>query len=97
MKDMQAEDALLTPLMESHRLGQWFETALQRAKEDVEEEVNYENDDGMKMGDAEDALRQLEEAVRESEMQKGENRIHSVPRFKANGSLGGFRSSIKQY
>jgi nuclear pore complex protein Nup133 len=99
MKDMHAEDVLLTPYIESCRLDKWYQTALEQAKQDFEEEVNDENDDGRKMKGAEEALDEVERGIKESERRKAESLLHSKPmyRAKANGSLGSFRRSVKQY
>ncbi|KAN0108353.1 Non-repetitive/WGA-negative nucleoporin C-terminal domain containing protein [Hyaloscypha variabilis] len=99
IKDMQAEDALLAPYIESSRLDKWYQTALAQAKQDYAEEMNDENDDGRKMKEAEEALDQVERVIKESERKKAESLLHSTPRHKAktNGHLGGFRRSIKQY
>jgi nuclear pore complex protein Nup133 len=99
MKDMQAEDVLLTPYIESSRLDKWYQTALEQAKQDFEEEGNEETDDGRKMKEAEGALDEVERGIKESERRKAESLLHSKPRYKPkmNGSLGSFRRSIKQY
>jgi nuclear pore complex protein Nup133 len=99
MKDMQAEDDLLTPYIESSRLDKWYQTALEQAKQDFEEEVNEENDDGRKMKEAEEVLDEVERGIKESDRRKVENLLHSKPRYKPkmNGSLGSFRRSIKKY
>ncbi len=99
MKDMQAEDVLLIPYIESSRLDKWYETALTQAKQDYAEEVNDENDDGRKMKEAENALDQVERGIKESERKKAESLLHSKPRqtLKTNGHMGSFRRSFKQY
>ena len=99
MKDMQAEDAALTPLIESSRLDKWYQTALAQAKQDYADGVNEENDDGRKMKEAEEALEEVERGIKESERTKAENLLQSRSRSKTkmNGSLGSFRKSFKQY
>ena len=99
MKNMQAEDDALTPLIESSRLDKWYQTALAQAKQDYADEVNEVNDDGRKMKEAEEALEEVERGIKESERTKAENLLHSRSRSKTkmNGSLGSFRKSIKQY
>ncbi len=99
MKDMQAEDVALTPLIEFSRLDKWYQTALAQAKQDYADEVNEENDDGRKMKEAEEALEEVERGIKESERTKAENLLQSRSRSKTkvNGSLESFRKSIKQY
>ncbi len=99
MKDMQAEDVLLTPYIESCRLDQWYQTALAQAKQDFEEEMNDKNDDGRKMKEAEEALDGVERGIKETERKKAESLLHSKPRYRptTNGNLGNIRRSIKQY
>jgi nuclear pore complex protein Nup133 len=99
MKDMQAEDVLLTPFIKSCRLDKWYQTALVQAKQDYAEEVNDENDDGRKMKEAEETLKQVERGIKENERKKAESLLHAKPRhnLKANGHVGSFRRSIKQY
>ncbi len=99
MKDMEAEDILLTPYIESCRLEKWYQTTLGQAKQDFEREVNDENDGGRKMKEAEEALDEVERAIKESERRKAENLLHSKPRYRStlSGSLGSFRRSIKQF
>jgi nuclear pore complex protein Nup133 len=98
MKDMEAEDKMLTPLIESCRLDKWYQTALVQAKQDYAEEVNDENDEGHKMKEAEEALDQMERVIKESERKKADSLL-TRPRhnLKMNGHVGSFRKSIKQY
>ena len=99
MKDMQVEDAILTPFIESSRLAKWYQTALTQARQDYAEEVNAENDAGRKMKEAEEALDQRERVIKESERKKADRLLHSTPRHKAktNGNAGSFWQSVKQY
>jgi nuclear pore complex protein Nup133 len=67
LKDMQTEDNALKPYVEGSRLDQWYQSALDLAKEDFTREVDEETDDGGKMGDAAQDLEKIEKDITEKE------------------------------
>lgn len=64
---MQTEDNALKPYVEGSRLDQWYQTALDLAKEDFTAEVDEETDDGGRMRDAAQALEKIEKDITEKE------------------------------
>jgi nuclear pore complex protein Nup133 len=101
VRDMQVEDENLKPFIETSRLEKWYHAALELARDDFKLELDEQTDDGEKMKQAEKTLAEIEEGIKENEKRKAEGLLHSKPRYKlkskVSGSLGNFRSSIKQY
>ena len=101
LRDMQVEDGKLRPFIEKSRLEKWYHAALELARDDFKLELDEQTDDGEKMKQAEKALSEIEEGIKEDEERKAEGLLHSKPRYKlrskVSGGLGNFRSSIKQY
>jgi nuclear pore complex protein Nup133 len=100
MKDMEVEDDALKPYIATCRLDKWYQGALDLARQDYEEEIAEETDDGRRMKQVEDQLAQVEGDIAEKERAKAETLLHSKPRYKPKAKLNGstnFRASTKQY
>lgn len=100
--DMKSEDNALKPLREKCRLDRWFDTVLDKAKRDFEEELAEETKAGANMIDAGNGLYDIEKEIKATMKQNAEKKLHSKPRYqpskKMNGNVvGTFRSSVKQY
>ncbi|KAK0106968.1 hypothetical protein ONS95_003683 [Cadophora gregata] len=96
--DMQVEDDSLQ-LEDKNRLGDWYQTVLDKAKQDYETELAEETDDGKNMQQAQARLVLAEGEIREKELKRADALLHSKQRYrpkpKANGHLGKFRQSIR--
>lgn len=97
MRDMQAEDDALLPLIEQNRLDKWHHSVLELAKADFAKEVDEETDGGKLMQEAEEMLEETEKRIKSNETGRAETLLHSKPRYKPKAKLnGGLRASIKQ-
>lgn len=100
MNDMQVEDDLLKPFIQTSRLNKWYQGTLDLARQDYEEEMAEETSAGMRTKQAEEQLAQIEQAVAEKEREGASKRLHSKSKFKPMARLNGstnFRASIMQY
>ncbi|KAH7356516.1 Non-repetitive/WGA-negative nucleoporin C-terminal-domain-containing protein [Rhexocercosporidium sp. MPI-PUGE-AT-0058] len=86
--DMQAEDDLLE-LQGKHRLGQWYNTVLEKAKQDYEGVLAEETEDGKSMQDMEVLLAQIEAGIRTNEQSKADSLLHSKQRYKPKPKTNG--------
>lgn len=95
MGDMQAEDDSLA-LEGKHRLGQWYSTVLEQAKQDYETVLAEETDDGKSMQQMEALLAQIEGGIRANEQSKADSLLHSKQRYKPKPKTNGhLRQSIR--
>lgn len=99
MKEMQIEDDAMEPLREKYRLDIWYESILDAAKRDYEDELAEETEDGQKMQHMAVRLDEVEGEIKANEQRKADSLLHSKPRYKpkakANGKLGNLRHSIR--
>lgn len=97
---MQSEDNELKPYIQKARLERWFQAALDLAKQDHADEIAVETEDGQRVQQAEEQLRELELGILDKERVKAKQLLHSEVRYKPKAKLNGstnFRASIKQY
>lgn len=96
--DMQVEDDRLQ-LEDKNRLKDWYQTVLDKAKQDYETELAEETDDGKNMQQAQARLALAEGDIRENELRRADALLHSKQRYrpkpKANGHLGKFGQSVR--
>jgi nuclear pore complex protein Nup133 len=81
MKDMQVEDDRLSPYIQKCRLDKWYQGALDLAKLDYTEEVDDETEEGEKMLNAAQTLREIEKGIAERERGTAESLLRQKPRF----------------
>jgi nuclear pore complex protein Nup133 len=102
MGDMQSEDDLLKPYIDTCRLEKWHQGALDLARQDFREEVEQETNEGSDMKMAAAALEHMEKSIADNERERAEGLLLSRPRVRAkrsalkfegrrsgSGSLGG--------
>lgn len=101
LRDMEAEDSSLKPMIEKCRLEKWYESALEQAKRDFEEDLAEETDDGKNMIFAAERLEGIERDIKERGNANAYGKLHEKqegrPKKRKNSSVGKFRGSVKQY
>src|SRR5277367_5542448 len=98
LKDMRAEDETLNQYIEKSRLEKWFESALDLAKRDVQDEVRNETEESEAMKEMAKQVYEMEQKIASDGRQAAIDMLRSKPRYKAksklNGSVGGFKGSL---
>ncbi|KAL2073749.1 hypothetical protein VTL71DRAFT_11075 [Oculimacula yallundae] len=93
--DMQLEDDSLEQLRE-HRMEKWYNTVLEKAKEDYEAALADETEDGKSMHEMEARLALVEADIKEREQIKADGLLHSKQRYKPKPKTNGhLRQSVR--
>jgi hypothetical protein len=93
---MGAEDDQLKEYIDKFRLQQWFEAALDLAKQDVETEANEETERGKVMMDVAARLKEMEDKIASDGRKAALELLKSKPRYvyKAKVSVGWSKSQV---
>lgn len=101
VKDMEVEEHSLAKLIEHSRLDEWFQTVLDQAKRDFEQELADETAQGSDMLKASEELEEIERRIKQKSVEDAQARLHSGRSMgqlrKSNGSASKFRSSLRKY
>lgn len=82
--------------VEKCRLEKWFEGAMDLAKRSVEDEANEETESGERMKEAAMELESREEEIASKAREAALEQLRSKGK-PMNGSVGGFKSSVRMY
>lgn len=101
IKDMEMEESSLKKLIDNCRLDSWFQTVLDQAKADFEEELAEETEQGSNMLKAGEALDDIERKIKERAIEDAQSRLKggrtAMQHKKLNRSTGEFRTSLRKY
>ncbi|KAF7905195.1 uncharacterized protein EAF01_005716 [Botrytis porri] len=103
MQDYQIEDDALTQFIDTARIDEWHQQAVELAKQDFRDEVGAETSAGSVMDrEAARTLEELERSIADNEKGKAEGMLLSKPRHRAKigydgrGSVSGSRTGSRR-